>query len=269
MAAWGQRTFDVASLGSADDGAQMAARSPRPALPAVGSRSCPLGLCDGGGFLVDEETNTASDCRCRQGQIARTRATRLEARIPRRYRDISLEQLEGSILAPHPEPVGVARRFISQIAKNLDEGRGIWIMGDVGTGKTSLAMTISKAALDAGRTAAIYSLPRLMSLIRESIEDDAGVLGFLDLLSTVDLLHLDDLGAQVRTDWTIEQFYSIINARYADQRSIVFTTNLTPDELQEQVGARIFSRLVEMCGDPLPLYGPDRRRELQLPELTA
>jgi DNA replication protein DnaC len=189
----------------------------------------------------------------------------LEARIPRRYRDVSLEQLEGSILSPYPEPARAARRYISQISQSLDEGRGVWIMGDPGTGKTSLAMAISKAALDAGRTTAIYSVPRLMSLIRESIEAEDGVLGFIDLLSTVDLLHLDDLGAQVRTDWTIEQFYSIINARYEDQRSIVFTTNLNTEELEEQVGARIFSRLVEMCGDPLPLFGVDRRRELQLP----
>lgn len=227
-------------------------------------RKCPFGVCDGSGFVVDEQTNTASDCRCRQGQIARARAARLEARIPRRYAALSFEQLEGDALAAFPEQIRAVRRFVSRIAENLEEGRGVWIMGDVGTGKTSLAMTISKAALDAGRTVAIYSLPRLMNLIRESIDDDAGVAGFLDLLSSVDLLHLDDLGAQMRTDWTVEQLYSLINARYEDKRSIVFTTNLSPDELREQVGERIFSRLVEMCGDPLPLHGQDRRQELPL-----
>jgi DNA replication protein DnaC len=190
----------------------------------------------------------------------------LEARIPGRYRDVSLEQLQGSILSPHPEPVRVVRRFISRISENLDRGRSVWIEGDVGTGKTSLAMVISKAALDAGRTVAIYSLPRLMNLIRESIDDEDGVAGFLDRLCSVDLLHLDDVGAQVRTDWTVEQLYSLVNTRYEDTRSIVFTTNLGPAELQEQIGERIFSRLVEMCGDPLPLYGQDRRREYVNPD---
>jgi hypothetical protein len=40
---------------------------------------------------------------------------------------------------------------------------------------------------------------------------------------------------------------------------MVVTTNLRPDELEEQIGARTVSRLVEVCGDPLPLFGDDQR----------
>ncbi len=61
----------------------------------------------------------------------------------------------------------------------------------------------------------------------------------------------------------LEQLYSIVNARYEAERPIVATTNLMPDELAEQLGARIVSRLVEMCGDPLTLYGEDKRREFE------
>ncbi len=230
---------------------------------------CPYGVCDGSGFLIDEATNTASDCRCRALQIARLRSRRLEARIPRRYREISFEQLTGTDLVAFPEQVRAVRRFAERITENLDSGRGVWIMGDVGTGKTMLAMLVSKAALDAGRSAAIYSLPRLLNLIREAIEDEDGVVGFLDRLAGVDLLHLDDVGAENRTDWALEQLYSIINSRYEDERSVVITTNLQPSELAEQIGARTVSRLVEMCGDPLPLFGQDRRRELRPPLRSA
>ncbi len=226
---------------------------------------CPFGLCDGSGFIVDEASNTATDCRCRRGRIARARSARLEARIPRRYVGLSFEQLEGDMLSAFPEQIRVVRRFVAQISENLDEGRSIWVMGDVGTGKTALAMLISKAALQASRTVAIYSLPRLLNLIRESIEGEDGVVGFLDRLCAVDLLHIDDVGAENRTDWALEQLYSIVNTRYEDGRSIVMTTNLDPHELAEQIGQRTVSRLVEMCGDPLPLYGTDRRRELRLP----
>ncbi|MFZ2050542.1 MAG: ATP-binding protein [Solirubrobacteraceae bacterium] len=226
---------------------------------------CPFGLCDSSGFIVDEQTNTASDCRCRSRRIARARAARLEARIPRRYVGLSFEQLEGDMLAAFPEQIRVVRRFSGHISESLEQGRGVWIMGDVGTGKTALAMMISRAALEAGHTVAIYSLPRLLNLIRESIEREEGVVGFLDRLSTVDLLHVDDVGAESRTDWALEQLYSIVNARYEDSRSIVVTTNLDPNELGERIGRRTVSRLVEMCGDPLPLFGQDRRRELRLP----
>jgi DNA replication protein DnaC len=232
----------------------------------VGER-CPFGLCDGSGFVVEESTNTASDCRCRARRIAQARAARLEARIPRRYASMTFEQLEGDMLAAFPEQLRVVRRYAAHISENLQQGRSIWIWGDVGTGKTALAMLVSKAALEAGHTVAIYSLPRLLNLIRESIEHEDGVVGFLDRLSSVDLLHLDDVGAENKTDWALEQLYSIVNSRYEDGRSIVMTTNLDPSELGEQIGVRTVSRLVEMCPNPnqLPLHGHDRRQELPLP----
>ena len=127
-----------------------------------------------------------------------------------------------------------------------------------------LAMLASKAALEAGRSVAIYSLPRLLNLLRESMDSDAGKLDLLDRLTAVDLLHLDDLGAETKTDWVLEQLYSIVNARYEAERAmIVATTNLMPDELSEQLGPRTVSRLVEICGDLLPLFGEDKRREFR------
>jgi len=259
-------TLNGAPGGGRFDGDAPAAPEPLTVLAAQrgkrGADRCPFGLCDGSGFVIDDATNTAFDCRCRPARIAKLRAGRLQARIPSRYREISFEQLTGTDLVAFPEQIRVARRFAAAIGQNLDRGQGMWIMGDIGTGKTMLAMLISKAALDAGRTVAIYSLPRLLNLIREAIASQVdGVVGFLDRLATVDLLHLDDVGAENRTDWALEQLYSIVNTRYEEQRSIIVTTNLQPDELSEQIGARTVSRLIEMCGDPLPLFGDDRRRE--------
>ena len=130
------------------------------------------------------------------------------------------------------------RQFVRQIDRNLDEGRGLWFFGDVGTGKTSLAMLVSKAALDAGHTVAIYSVPRLLADIKETYDDDPAR-SYSELfrrLCDVDLLHLDDLGAEKRTEWVLEQLYSIVNERWQNERSIVVTTNLEHDELREQIG---------------------------------
>lgn len=219
---------------------------------------CPFSLCDGSGFVVDYGTNTARDCRCRAQRIGRARARSLSAVIPRRYRGVSFERAPVSDM---PEPVvSEVRRYVRNLPARLDEGRGLWLVGDVGTGKTTLAMLVSRAALDAGRSVAIYSLPRLLNLIREAIDSEQGKLDFLDRLASVDLLHIDDLGSENTTEWVLEQLYSIVDARYEAERSIVATTNLMPDQLGEQIGERIVSRLVEMCGDPLPLFGSDHRR---------
>ncbi len=225
---------------------------------------CPLGICDGTGFIVDEETRTARDCGCRAGRIAGARTRSLAGRIPRRYRGVSFERPPVSDIARvAPEHVRLVRTYVRDIEQNLERGKGLWIEGDVGTGKTTLAMLVSKAALDAGQSVAIYSLPRLLSLLRDSMDSDGGLLDFLDRLGAVDLLHIDDLGAENRTDWVLEQLYTIVNTRYEAQRAIVATTNLMPDELSERLGPRTVSRLVEICGDPIPLYGRDRRREFR------
>ena len=235
-----------------------------------GGGSCPLGLCDGSGFLVEETTNTASDCGCRAGRIATARTRSLAGRIPRRYQGVSFERPPVSDIARiAPDQIQSVRRYVREISENLDAGKGLWIQGDVGTGKTTLAMLVSKAALDAGRSVAIYSLPRLLNLLRESMDSEGGMLDFMDRLTAVDLLHLDDLGAENQTDWVLEQLYSIVNSRYEAERAIVATTNLMPDELSERLGPRTVSRLVEICGDLIPLFGEDKRREFRAPAGSA
>jgi len=227
----------------------------------AGEPRCALGICDGSGFIVDEETNTATDCECRAGRIAAARTRSLEGRIPRRYRGVSFERPPVSDLARSaPDQIQVVRRYVRGIESNLDAGRGLWIVGDVGTGKTTLAMLVSKEALDAGRSVAIYSLPRLLNLLRESLESPGGLIDLLDRLAAVDLLHIDDLGAENQTDWVLEQLYSIVNSRYESERAIVTTSNLMPEELSERLGARTVSRLEEICGEPIPLFGEDRRQ---------
>jgi DNA replication protein DnaC len=226
--------------------------------------SCPLGSCDGSGFIVDEATNTARDCGCRAARIASARTSSLAGRIPRRYRGVSFERPPVSDIArTAPDQIRAVRRYVRAIEENIDTGRGLWIQGSVGTGKTTLAMLVSKAALDAGRSVAIYSLPRLLNLLREAMDSQEGKLDFIDRLTAVDLLHVDDLGAEHRTDWVLEQLYSIVNARYEAERPILATTNLMPDELSERLGTRTVSRLVEICGDLIPLYGDDKRREFR------
>ncbi len=222
-------------------------------------QACPFDLCDGSGFLYDEETNTAFDCRCRPQRVARAKARSLSAVIPRRYRDVSFDRPPVSEI--DPAIVAATRRYASTIEDQLDAGRGLWFMGPPGTGKTTLAMLVSRSALKAGRSVAIYSLPRLLNEIRDTHRAERSHVALLDRLTEVDLLHIDDVGAERTTDWVLEELYSIVNGRYQDERSIVITTNILDRQaLCEQITARTVSRLTQMC-DELPLLGDDRRMD--------
>jgi DNA replication protein DnaC len=230
---------------------------------------CPDKRCDGSGFLLDEATRTARPCSCRPARIARKRAATLAGRIPKRYRGVSFDREPlPSIERLYPAAIREVRQYVNHIGERIDAGQGIWFTGGVGTGKTTVAMLVSKAAMAADRTVAIYSLPRLLEMLRDSYADDApfSLDQLIGQLAAVDLLHIDDVGAQQSKPWVLEQLYSIVNARYEDRRAIVVTTNLITSQerdqpLRDQIGDRTVSRLWEMCGDPYFLVSEiDQRR---------
>ena len=212
-------------------------------------QACPLGVCDGSGWILGPE-DVARECECR-APAAQTRPRprrRLgdPAALPRRL----LRPPAGLRHGARPADQGRRRRGarLRRRARRAasSAGRGLWLFGDTGTGKTTLAMLVSKAALEAGHSVAIYSLPKLLARIRRTYDSEPGgdsYLAFFERLTSVDLLHIDDLGAEKRSDWVLEQLYALINERYEAQRSVLVTTNLPHEELEEQIGSRTVSRL--------------------------
>ena len=223
------------------------------------SAACPFGVCDGSGFVDDDETRSVKPCRCRAHRVSVARSRSLSGVIPRKYKGVSFDRPPVTEIAP--PIVRAVQRYVRRIDEQLDAGRGMWLFGDVGTGKTTLAMLISKAALEAGRSVAIDSLPRLRAASRMPVDDASqrSYVELIDRLAGVDLLHVDDVGAEKTSPWVLEQLYAIVNARYEEERAIVITTNLERDPLAEQITERTVSRLEEMC-EILPLFGSDARQ---------
>jgi DNA replication protein DnaC len=194
----------------------------------VKGRSCPFGECDGSTWVVDEETNEARPCRCRDQRVRRQISGGIGTGIGRRFLEVSFER--EPIVSLDPIVLRRVRAFVRSIDDNLDAGRGLWFDGPVGTGKTSLAILVAKAAEHAGRSYAVYPVPLMLAEIKRTFDRDASdnYLAFFHRLCSVDVLVLDDLGAEKQTEWVLEQLYSIVNERWQDCRSIVVTTNL-PD----------------------------------------
>jgi DNA replication protein DnaC len=226
-------------------------------------QACPLGVCDGSGWILGPE-DVARPCECRAERLNKGRSRGISSVIPPRYRGVSFDRPPVSDMARDLQTkiaVNEVKAFVGDLEARLQEGRGLWLFGDTGTGKTTLAMLISKAALEAGKTVAIYSLPKLLARIRRTYDSEPGgdsYLSFFERLTAVDLLHIDDLGAEKRSDWVLEQLYALVNERYEAQRSILITTNLPHPELEEQIGSRTVSRLTQIC-DEVEVRGEDRR----------
>lgn len=222
--------------------------------------------CNGATWVLDENGD-ATPCVCRAETVRRARTRGLITTIPRRFAGIGVSDDGREIVnsgRPMRFPPDVTRavlKYTRSIDDQLAAGRGLWFEGDTGTGKTTLAMLVSKAALAAGHSVAIYSMPRLLAEIRNTFDadSDSSYAQLFAKLTAVDLLHLDDVGAEQQTEWVLEQLYAIVNERYEDGKAVMITTNLHGQQLIDQIGQRTVSRLMEICGDSIPLFGSDRR----------
>jgi DNA replication protein DnaC len=197
-------------------------------IPGDEDAVCPYGQCDGSTWILDEESNETRPCRCREQRVRRAVSGGIGTGIGRRFLEVSFDR--EPIVSLDRAVLRQVRAFTRSIDEHLEAGRGLWFDGPVGTGKTSLAILVAKAAKDASRSYAVYPVPRLLAEIKRTFDRDASdtYLGVFRRLCTVDVLVLDDLGAEKQTEWVLEQLYSIVNERWQDRRSIVVTTNV-PD----------------------------------------
>ena len=83
---------------------------------------------------------------------------------------------------------------------------------------------------------------------------------------------LDELGATKPTDWVRDTMMQVINARYNNKKLTIFTTNYADtrrapaeETLEDRIGARLRSRLYEMCKTVI-VEGEDYRRHFDSAE---
>jgi DNA replication protein DnaC len=244
----------------------------RPRSEPFAEQACPLGACDGSGWILGPE-DVARPCECREQRLKRGRVRGVASAIPPRYRGVSFDRPPVSDMSRDMSTrhvVNAVQGFVDDLDENLGSGRGMWLMGNTGTGKTTLGMLVAKMALAASKTVAVYFTPKLLTQIRQTYqatESEDAYDAFFKRLTSVDLLYIDDLGSERHTDWVVEQLYALVNERYENQRSMLVTSNARQDveegrkQLEDQIGSRTVSRLIEICDDPLPLFGPDRREQ--------
>jgi DNA replication protein DnaC len=185
------------------------------------------------------------------------------ARIPRRYTHCELSNFEG-----HTDSQRTAlRRALRLVDEFPVVDRGLLFFGDAGVGKTHLAVALLKETIRRKAARALfYETRELLKMVRDTYNSgtEATELDILRPVLEAELLVLDDLGAEKKSEWVEETIGLVINTRYSERRVTVITTNLRdadntePTSFAFQLGLRTRSRLKEMC-DWVEIDGVDTR----------
>jgi DNA replication protein DnaC len=173
-------------------------------------------------------------------------------------------QFAGQRLADLIAQPGLCRpctRYVQQWPTQLEQGRGLYFWGPVGSGKTHAATVVVNELIDRYLVETLFlNVPEAMGRFRQAIGDPQNTDGvtLLERMKRVELLVLDDLGIEKPSAWGTELLYRVVDERWRERRPLLVTSVLSPAGLALRYSPQIASRMGGCC-EPLWLTGEDRR----------
>ena len=189
--------------------------------------------------------------------------------LGKRYKEASFEKLELKRGEEYIKAVERCKKFCERWEQVQAKGVGIYLYGDIGTGKTLLTACIGNRLLEKGVAVLFTSFLEIARALKDKYSKRESELSFMKNLEQVDLLILDDIGTEVivkstkEKSWLQEKIYEIINARYVQKKSTIFSSNESVLELHIKCGMqeKTVDRIVEMSTVRLELRGTSYRME--------
>lgn len=143
----------------------------------------------------------------------------------------------------------IALKYTESFKLAKKNNLGLLIYGNPGNGKSHMSFCIANKLLSSGTPVVCVSIDSLLTRIKQTFNKwgSEGEIEILNSLTNADLLVLDDLGTENKTEWSISKIYNIIDARYRSNLPVIITTNLSIAELENYYGKRTIDRINEMC----------------------
>lgn len=160
---------------------------------------------------------------------------------------------------PTNEALKQAKQQVIDYIAGYDGKKNLLLTGSYGTGKSHISVAVTKKLMEQGKECLFLSLPKLLTKIKDTYgnkgvtEDE-----LLQMIKRVDLLVLDDIGAEHHTEWANTKLFEVLDDRSG--KSTIYTTNLNSKELRAQINERNFSRMMENT-DVIKMDGRDYRRK--------
>jgi DNA replication protein DnaC len=138
--------------------------------------------------------------------------------------------------------LAAVQAYAANLKSAFDEGRGLILTGDVGTGKTHLLAACAHEIVRAFKSCRFVSVGDLFAEIKKSFGRGREEFDVSELQSA-DFLLLDDVGASRGTEWELSILHELLRYRYDETLPTLLTTNVS--DLEHAVGTRIADRFAE------------------------
>lgn len=191
---------------------------------------------------------------------ARVGALRERSGLNKRMKGYTFSNFKPFVSPTATRAVEKVENYLAGWEENRDAGKGLYLCGDVGTGKTHLAVAVMNELMTKKRVPSLFvTVPELLDNLRGAYNDPGRDLDeWMAAVKNADLLVLDDLGSERVTEWVRERVFVVVNHRYREVLPTIFTSNIGPKDLAAQLGERTASRIISMC-DWISLEGEDYR----------
>lgn len=130
-----------------------------------------------------------------------------------------------------------AKDFMGGVVRNLI------MVGRTGTGKTHLACAVARNVLESRKYARYITSEDMADEIAKAwkITDDSEA-NAIHRFTDYDLLILDEYGLHDRHENRLQLVHKVLYSRYDEGKATMLISNLTLDELQKDLGDRLWSR---------------------------
>lgn len=162
---------------------------------------------------------------------------------------------------PQHRALAKCRAYAEQFPANFRAGRSLLLTGNVGCGKTHLASAIVRTVVADQCRALIIPAGDIVSIARASMVPGSG---YTDRdvavhLGGLDLLVIDEVGAQKGSEYELGLLHSIIDRRYQAVLPTVVISNLSADGLKSYIGDRALDRLRQNGGQQVGFTWESKR----------
>ena len=123
---------------------------------------------------------------------------------------------------------------IRDLIEKHEIAKGLYIHGTYGVGKSFIAFRFCEELQKYGLTTAFVSVPELVDRFRNTFSDDSSVTAefYVNKLTKVDVLVLDDIGAEQPVSWFYNSLLpKVLTKRMNEEKLTFFTSNFTLDGL--------------------------------------